>query len=529
MTDVLVYGSTPAGILAAVAASRHGASTALLSQRSHIGGMCSGGLGQTDIGTCPELVGGFAREFFERSAASYRAPQPRSPWNLEPHVAKRVFLNMLDEANVTMLPPSQVASVSMDGIVIRSIGTTSGSTYGARVFIDASYEGDLMARTHGVSYTWGREGRGQYHESGAGSQGVDVSPYGDVWGGVDPFDAQGQLLPLLQTGQPTSPGTADLKVQAYNFRLCVTDDAHLLVPFTRPPGYDTSRWEVLRRFWRAWPDSTSPHKAAQAQAPSAILGAIPSSSGSRKFDMNNCGYNPVHTDMIGGSADYPNASYARREAIWQAHVEYTQGFLWFMASDPSVPNATREAFARRWGYCGDEFEQTAHFPPQLYVREARRLVGDAVFTQGDVGARDVGNESIGMGCYNFDSHCVMRYACTSAACTSRPRTPFAAWECGVGVPTPGRYQLPVSLLLPKRREASNLLVPVCSSASHVAYATVRMEPQFMMAGHAAGIVAVLACRAATAAGADQTAVVQDVDLAALHAALLADGQILKDR
>lgn len=524
--DVLVYGSTPAGIMAAVAASRHGMHTAVLSQRKHVGGMCSGGLGHSDIGHCPDVIGGLALEFFKRSASSYNRSQPNAPWNLEPHVAKRVFLAMLSEAGVIMLEPAQVQSVHMEGTSIRSILTTAGVRLTARIFVDASYEGDLMARTGRVTSTWGREARSEYNESGAGSQGVGNVPYGGVWGDVDPFYADGYLLPLLTPGLPTPAGSGDRLVQAYNFRLCVTNDSKLRVPFTRPQGYNASRWEALRRFWHAWPESTSPHKAAQAEAPSAILGEIPSSvPGARKFDMNNCGYNPIHTDYVGGSAKYPNASYAERDRIWQAHVEYVQGYLWFMSTDTSVPNATRAAFANVWGLCADEFVESDHFPPQLYVRESRRMVGIEVFRQDDVGARPLGTRSIGMGCYNFDSHCVKRYACTGHGCTEYSH-PYAAWECGVNVPNPGRYQMPVSLLLPKRAEATNLLVPVCSSASHVAYATVRMEPQFMIAGHSAGVLAAIAVESARRTGTNALPVVQDVDDAELHAALLADGQIL---
>lgn len=230
--------------------------------------------------------------------------------------------------------------------------------------------------------------------------------------------------------------------------------------------------------------------------------------------------------MIGGSWEYPAANYSRRKQIWQAHVSYTKGFLWFMSSDASVPKNVSEAFATQWGYCGDEFAETeeamggAHFPPQLYIREARRLVGDEVFTQGDaLNKTGRGNLSVGMGCYNFDSHCEERYACdpkTSPACTMYNRT-YLAVQCGTAVPNPGVYQMPLSVLLPKRAEATNLLSPVCSSASHVAYATLRMEPQFMILGEAAGLVAALSVKRGG------NAAVQDIDTAALRRELVADG------
>ena len=333
--DVLVYGSTPSGILAAVASARHGARTALLSQRAHMGGVCAGGLGQSDVGSCTDVIGGLALEFFRASAAEYATPQPRSPWNLEPHVASRVFARLLNESGVAVLPPAQVLTVDMhlppSTTALRSIGVEGGAAYAAAVFIDASYEGDLLARSPGVTYTWGRESSEQYGESAAGSQGPAADGQYGAPVFMDPFVAGGgggsgqkQLLPLLRPEQPLPSGAADRHIQAYNFRLCVTDDAALRVPFGEPAGYDPAQWELLRRFWTAWPNSTGAHKAAQAKVPTAILGAIPSSTGAKKYDMNNCGYNPIHTDMIGGSWAYPEANYSARDAIWQAHVAYVR-------------------------------------------------------------------------------------------------------------------------------------------------------------------------------------------------------------
>lgn len=524
--DVLIYGSTPSGIIAAIAASRHGAKTALVSQREHIGGVCTGGLGQTDIGSCAaEVIGGIPLEFFQRNAKRYVMSQPRAPWNLEPHVAKDVYLNMLNESGVELLPFAEVDSVGKSGLRLNNITMIGGATHEAIIFVDASYEGDLMSRTNGVSYTWGRESREQYNESGAGSQDINMGNYGIEY--LDPFDKEGKLLPLLNNVPPLYPtGQADRGIQAYNFRLCVTDNATIRVPFKKPAGYDPTRWELLRRFWLAWPTSTNAHKAAQAVAPSAILGAIPSSSGARKFDMNNCGYNPIHTDHIGANWDYPEANYSRRKEIWQDHIDYTNGFLWFMSSDPSVPPKVRMAYATEWGLCGDEFADTDHMSPQLYVREARRLVGGTVFTQNSVMDRSpLGSKSIGMGCYGFDSHCEERYACNpkdKTGCTMYNKS-YVAVQCGcAGDRAPGVYQMPISLLFPKRTEATNLLVPVCASASHVAYATIRMEPQFMILGHAAGVIAALSAHQKG----NDTVAVQDVDTAKLHSLLLLDGALL---
>jgi hypothetical protein len=239
--------------------------------------------------------------------------------------------------------------------------------------------------------------------------------------------------------------------------------------------------------------------------------------------MNNCGFNVIHTDMIGNSWEYPEADYDRRAQIWQEHISYTKGFLWFMSSDESVPDHVRDSYRNEWGFCGDEFSETDHFSPQLYVREARRLVGDHVFSQSDVlDGKPLEDSSIGMGCYGFDSHCEERYACTDTSeCTLYDR-PYVAVQCGTDAPNPDVYQLPLSLIMPKRSEVSNLLVSVCVSASHVAYATVRMEPQYMIMGHAAGAVAAISIL-------DSTERVQNVDADHVRKALLKDGQIVSPK
>ena len=574
--------------------------------------MCSGGLGETDVGSCADqVIGGITLEFFRRNQQSYPhygEPNRTDPqahikkWNLEPHVAERVFRQMLDEAGVVLLPYGQIVAVTMK----KSNGTGSSrdtttiiekihvgythrydTTYAAKIFIDASYEGDLMARVPGLTYTVGRESQQHYNESGAGSGGPGrriafgmeyINPFwddddsehvkeGKTYGSVDRFlrnsmtvnnstqhgkeqqqkslPSKRRLLPLLQSAMPKPRGEADKEVQAYNFRICVTNDTSLRVPFTEPDSYAShggARWELLRRFWRAWHNSTSPFKQAQAAVPSAILGRIPSSYnyyGTRnrnddnstkiqgmKFDMNNCGYNPIHTDWMGQSAEYPEADYDRRDEIWQDHVTYTKEYLWFMSSDPSVPDHVRHSFREDWGYCGDEFPDTDHFPPQLYVREARRLVGEQVLTQNAVlNKKDLGNESIGMGCYGFDSHCVSRYACTDPGLGCRLYDkPFVATAAGTGIlASPGIYQIPWSVLLPQKSQVTNLLVSVCVSASHVAYSTVRMEPQYMIMGHAAGVVAALALRDA---GTSSSAVVHDVDVGHLQGQVLQDGQLV---
>jgi hypothetical protein len=558
-TDVLVYGSTPGGVMASVAAARHGANVLLLDPAPRVGGVCSGGLGRTDKGN-PIVIGGLAGEFFLRNARVYNASATVPEYYLEPHVAEMVFLDMLRSEPVrirhVVTNGSRVASVAVSQRAIHSITLEDGSTHSATVFIDATYEGDLMLRTPGVTSTFGRESRDEYNESYAGRR----DPYSKMdWHPVSPYEldavaGEATLLYPLVTEEYAAPlGSADDKVQGYNFRLCVTKNSTNMVPFPKPLNYNRSDWRLLFKYAAMWTkNGTVPDVLAHYLN---SFGPVPNG----KFDMNNGAL--FSTDCTGCQWGYPNASYEERDRIHAHHKSYQQGFLWTIAHDSAIAQSVRDEL-NEYGLCKDEFNNALndHWPEQLYVREASRLVGDFVLTQNDVldlHDYDAENRSIGMGSYNFDGHyshrgpCVPNpivkdrdptYDCYGAGpddkcpCVMLTKeleeklklTPAEKanssiiWTGGEGYPGPNKgppYQFPYEILLPKRLDISNLLCPLTPSTTHVALATVRMEPQFMIVGHAAGAAAALAAAASVA--------VQDVDLNELKAALVADHQTLR--
>jgi hypothetical protein len=488
MFDLVVYGGTAGGVITAVAARREGLTVALLEPGRHLGGMVSGGLGWTDYGK-KEVIGGYSLEFFERVGAKYGRP---IEWHFEPHVAEAVFNDLVKETGVRVFLQQRLrerGGVRKTGTGITEILTEDGSIFRARVFADASYEGDLMAQA-GVSYTWGREGISEYNESLAGVR--DRTPLHQFRAAVSPVDSRGALLPEIMPRSKDPVGAADKRVQAYNFRLCMTKSADNRVLWPKPAGYTVARYELLARYLPAFEKALGRPLAINDVMKADILQ-------NGKSDTNNNG--AVSTDYIGGSYDYPEGSYATRARIRQAHVDYIQGFMYFLATDPRVPPALL-AEMKEWGLCKDEFTDNDHWPYQLYVREARRMVGEYVMSQKDIQTDLTKPDSIGMGSYNSDSHNVQR----------RPTEDGAAVEnegdMQVSV-TP--YEIPYRLILPKRAQATNLLVPVCFSASHVAYSTLRMEPQYMIVGQAAGVAAKMAI--------ESRQPVQDVDTRALSVKL----------
>lgn len=485
--QVVVYGATASGVMAAISAARQGMKVALVEPGNHVGGMVSGGLGYTDYGR-KYLIGGQALEFFRRAGEAYGE---EVAWRFEPHVAETVLKHWLEQAGVRVFFGRQVVSARKEGAEIRAMETDDGAVFTAYVFIDASYEGDLMARA-GVAYTVGREGRSRYGESLAGRQQYSASHQFTV--PVPAYDESNRLLPLLSQPDQGNPGDGDRKVQAYNYRLCMTDNRENQVPFPRPAGYDPKRYELLKRYLAL--------KGANFKLNNLMyLGELPNG----KTDTNNAG--PISTDFIGGNWDYPEADYARREQIKEEHKRYIQGFLYFLANDPSVP-ATLQADTRKWGLAKDEFTDTGNWPHQIYVREARRMIGSYVMTQADLQTERFKEDSIGMGSYNSDSHHVQRYATPEGTVLN---------EGGMEVPVQP-YQIPYRSITPKEAECRNLLVPVCLSASHVAFSSLRMEPQFMIMGEAAGLAASLAVRASSA--------VQGIDLSQLQSLLRARQQVL---
>ncbi len=522
--DVVVYGATSAGIAAAVQVKRMGKSVLVVGPDRHLGGLTAGGLGWTDSGD-KRAIGGLAREFYQRVWRHYQNPeawrwQPaaeyrgnartktafddatQSAWNFEPHVAERVFEDLVREHQIPVrrdewLDRERGVTRNAAGR-ITAIRMLSGATYTGGMFIDATYEGDLMAAA-GVSFHVGREGKSQYGEEWAGIQtgvlhhrhhfGVlaeKISPY------RTPGDPTSGVLPRISTESPGEYGAADARIQAYCFRLCLTDVPENRIPFPKPEGYDPAQYELLLRIYQAgWKETFGK------------FDPLPN----RKTDTNNHG--PMSTDNIGFNYDYPNASYERRREIIREHITYQQGWLYFIANDPRVPAGPREAM-QRWGLARDEFKDNGHWPHQLYVREARRMIGAYVMTENELLQRRPTPDSVGMGSYTIDSHNTQRYITPEG---------YVQNEGDIGVPTPGPYSIAYGSLVPKKSECENLLVPVCVSSSHIAYGSIRMEPVFMILGQSAATAAVLAL--------EQGSAVQDVPYAQLRARLLADGQVLE--
>ena len=517
--DLVIYGGTSAGIAAAVQAARLGRTVVLLEPSSHLGGLTTGGLGATDIGN-KAAVGGIAREFYERIArhyadpaawtweapADYRSPRgdavrvgaeaPGAMWTFEPHVAAEVFAAMLAEAKVVPLMNRMLDrenGVERDGDRITAIRMKNGERHPGLTFFDCTYEGDLMAAA-GVSYTVGRESNDTYGETINGVQrGLNVKNHRFVVP-VSPFqiadDPASGLLPGIEATLPPD-GSGDDGVQAYCYRLCATDVSANRVPWPKPEGYDARDHELLFRNFEAG-DLRRPWNPVMMP--------------NRKTDANN--NHAVSTDYIGFNHAYPEASDEERADILAAHVRYQQGLLWSLANHPRVPKVIREYFSG-WGLAKDEFPETDHWPPQLYVREARRMVSDYVMIEQDCRGRRVAEDAVALGAYGMDSHNVWRYVTAEGLVQN---------EGDVQVGGFGPYPIAYRSVVPRQSECGNLLVPVCLSASHIAYGSIRMEPVFMALGQSAATAASLAIEA--------DAAVQDVPYPALAERLRADGQVL---
>ena len=487
--------------MTAVSAAREGLHVLLVEPGRHVGGMATGGLSRTDFGK-KQVIGGYAIEFYWRVGMKYDMGRFANEvaWFYEPHVGEQALRDMLSEAKVDVRFGERLReknAVTKNGTRLDSI-TTERATYRGRLFADCSYEGDLMAQA-GVSYTWGREASSQYGESLAGVH--ERTNLHQFLVPVSAYDTNGKLLPEINPGPKAPIGSADRKVQSYNFRMILSDDPANQVPFPKPPGYDAHRYELLARLLKVTVEKRG-HAPVLQQV--ALVAPIPN----HKADFNNQG--AFSTDYIGASWDYPNASYARRAEIWQAHVDYTKGFFYFLAHDPRVPKSLQDE-VNRWGLAKDEFTDTDHWPNQLYIREARRMVSDFVMTQKDLQTELTKPDPIGMGSYNSDSHNVQRFVNAEGNAEN---------EGDVEVPVKP-YQIPYRVIVPKRGEAVNLLVPVCFSASHIAYSSLRMEPQYMIIGQAAGVAAGLALK--------ESKDVQDIDTARLTARLKEEDAVMEYR
>jgi hypothetical protein len=484
--DVCIYGGTSGGVIAAYAAKLQGKSVLLIESGKRLGGMSSGGLGQTDIGN-KQAITGMARDFYKQIGKHYGKEEQ---WVFEPHVAEKVFLDHVSRAKLDVLYEYRLQSVLKDNTTITEIsvehsgGTLPVKKIKAKMFIDCSYEGDLMAKA-GVSYTIGRESNSQYNETLNGVQLRDKHQFMD---GVDPYVIPGKpesgLLWGIQSHALEPDGTGDRAVQAYNFRLCLTNNPDNRIAITKPADYDSTKYELLARQIKSYtPDSLNWQLLHIASMPN------------QKTDINNCG--GFSSDMIGMNYDYPDGDYATRERIFNEHLSYTKGWLWFLGNDSRVPKHLRDEMLQ-WGYPKDEFTETDNFTPQLYIREARRMVSDYVMTQHNCQGREVAEDGVGLAAYTMDSHNCQRLVVNG----------MVKNEGDVQVGGFGPYPVSYRSIMPKKNECTNLLVPVCLSASHIAYGSIRMEPVFMVLGQSAATAACMAI--------DSGAAIQDVDVRKLQ-------------
>ncbi len=523
-TDICIYGGTVAGVAAAVQATRMGKTAVILEFGNHIGGMTSGGLGATDIGN-KAAIGGIAREFYHRIAQHYARPDAwiygnaesyfkreatrnhvsdlqlpdATMWTFEPHVAEDILFQMVNEAKVPVWLRQRLAGVKKEGAHITEITMENGRTYRARMFIDATYEGDLMAKA-GVGYFVGREANSQYNETLDGIR--PETPKHQFLAAVDPYlkagDSASGLLPFIQQGELGTPGDADKSVQAYNFRLCFTQNPTNRLPHTKPAKYDPAQYELLARYLEALVAAGETPRLAQFWHPLAMPNG--------KTDINNNG--GFSTDFIGANFAYPDADYATRARIWQEHEDYVRGFIYFLATSPRVPKGVQDEM-KTWGPAKDEFPDTGGWPNQLYVREARRMVSDCVMTEHHCRGKAVVGDPVSLAAYTMDSHNCRRLALNGRAENEGDT------QVGGFPPYPISYRS----IIPKAGECENLLVPVCLSATHIAYGSIRMEPVFMILGQSAATAAALAL--------DKHSSLQALDYVALRTRLLEDKQILE--
>lgn len=512
--EIVVYGGTSGGVVAAIQAARMGKSVILIEPTQFVGGLTTGGLGATDIGN-KRCIGGISREFYQRVYKYYSDPQrwnretrddyfkKRTPstqnedsmWTFEPSAASQIYAQMLADAKVQVIFGQRLNlqnGVTKIGTRITRITMESGHSFEGQVYIDATYEGDLMAKA-GVSYHVGREPNSQYGETINGLQRrgavhhqfvKQVDPY------VVPGNPQSGLLPGVWPAPVGHDGDGDQRIQAYNFRMCTTDAKENLRAWPKPEGYDAGRYELLLRNF----------EAGDKRVPWAPLW-MPN----RKTDTNN--NFAFSTDNIGMNYAYPEGDYQSRAAIWKEHEQYQKGLMWTLANHPRVPAEIREIFTRN-GLAADEFTDNDNWPRQLYVREARRMVSEYVMSEKNCKRQEVVPDSVGMGAYNMDSHNTQRYVDEHG---------FARNEGDIQIAT-RPYPISYRSIRPRASECSNLLVPVCLAASHIAYGSIRMEPVFMVLGQSAATAAALAI--------DQRSSVQEVDYAALAERLLADKQVL---
>lgn len=538
--DIVIYGGTSAGISAAIQSSRMGKSVVLIESTQRIGGLTTGGLGQTDIGN-KQAIGGISREFYQNIKKYYDDPanwkwqtnkeyrdggQTRTSvgedamWTFEPSAALKVYKKMIDAENITLVYGERLNrknGVKKQGTKIIEIVMENGNSYTGKMFIDATYEGDLLATT-GVSYAVGRESNKEYGETLNGVQANDFSitlrgtvsrnsANHNFIDGVDPYIVKGDpssgLLPFITKGGPGIDGRGDKGIQAYCFRMTLTDHPENRIPFQKPDNYNEQEYELLFRNYEA---AEGPIEKMYAYG-DPLVPWINSAMPNRKTDTNN--QKGFSTDFIGQNWDYPETTYEEREKILERHRSYQKGLMWTLAYHPRIPEKVREAVSK-WGTCKDEYEREDGWQQQLYVREARRMISDYVMTQKHCEGFEIANDAVGLGAYGMDSHQVQRYVDANG---------FVQNEGNVEASVPGPYPISYRSIVPKKEECTNLVVPVCVSATHIAFGSIRMEPVFMVLGQTAATAAALAI--------DKGVDLQNVNYSSLKTILLKDKQVLQ--
>ncbi|SEM00094.1 FAD dependent oxidoreductase [Chitinophaga rupis] len=486
---VIVYGATPGGISAAVAAARQGAKVILIEQTRHVGGMNTSGIGTAETEhMIEETISGIPLEVYTRIGKSYGSNKPA--FYFESHVAEKIFLDMLGEQHISIIYQAYVDKVNKKENAIQSIVLSNGKTIRGDVFIDATYEGDLMARA-GVSYTYGRESRSQYNESLAGirllDKPIDVSPYDD----------NGHLLPGFVEAKNLTNGEANKRIINYNFRVMMSTNADR-VPFPAPLHYDPNRFITLKRLLTAQPNMKL----------TDIIDIYSWNYPPGKYETNNKQNAVISLGLFGGNTGYPDADYQKRKQIYQDHKDWTLGLLYFLQHDPSVPKPLRDE-VNHYGLAPDEFKDNHNFPYYLYVREARRMIGSYLQTQRDIFDEPKKPDAIALGSHFVDCHHVQKVAISKTQYINEGRI----W---VKVEQP--YELSYRIITPKQNECTNLLVPVCASASHVGFCSIRVEVTWMQLGQAAGVAATMAAK--------NKKPVQEIDVKRLQETLKEAGVLL---
>jgi ribulose 1,5-bisphosphate synthetase/thiazole synthase len=538
--DIIIYGGTSTGVTAAIQAARFGKSVILIEPTNRLGGLTTGGLGQTDIGN-KRVIGGIAREFYQNIKKHYKdstnwvwqlkseykdGGQTQSKekedamWTFEPSAALKVFHNMIKELDIQVVYNEQLnrsTGVTKNDKSIESISMLSGRTFSGKMFIDATYEGDLMAASE-VNYTVGRESNSQYGESLNGIQANKTAKallgtvsnnniYHNFIDGVDPYIIKGDpssgLLPFITEGGPGIDGEGDKGIQAYCFRMTLTDHPENRIPFKKPENYNEIEYELLFRNYEA---ADGPIEKMYFYG-DALVPWINSAMPNRKTDTNN--QKGFSTDFIGQNWDYPEASYEERQKIVKHHREYQQGLMWTLAYHPRIPKKVRDKVSK-WGTCKDEYEREDGWQQQLYIREARRMLSNYVMTQKNCEGIEIVNDPIGMAAYGMDSHHIKRYVNAKGYVSNEGNV-----EAHVKAPFPISYRS----IVPKKEECSNLLVPICLSASHIAFGSIRMEPVFMVLGQSSAVIASLAI--------DEDKAVQDLEYNSLRDILIKLEQVLE--